>query len=185
MRWCDGRRPSIRAWDADGRSPGTWSGGTGCRSEGRQRGSERYRMPDRIFHTSRILRPAAPCCRSGRKTIPPWQLGHSQQSPRVLQAAPAIHQHEDGEHSLPEVCRQMARPMKPTTPIKPRTVATIRLRARPITNQSRERRIWPPSSGINGKNIENAAGPGLSRRSPAADGKGRVRSRPFQRSGSW
>ncbi len=36
------------------------------------------------------------------------------------------------------------------------TVATIRLRARPITNQSSERRIWPPSSGYTGRMLKTS-----------------------------
>jgi hypothetical protein len=36
---------------------------------------------------------------------------------------------------------QKARPMNPATPTKPRIVAAIRLRARPTTNHSRDRRI--------------------------------------------
>jgi hypothetical protein len=37
--------------------------------------------------------------------------------------------------------------MKTAPPRKPVTTTSIRLRARPVTNQRRERRIWPPSSG--------------------------------------
>src|SRR5262245_51897230 len=37
--------------------------------------------------------------------------------------------------------------IKPAIPIKPKIVVTVRLRARPIINHSRERRIWPPSNG--------------------------------------
>ena len=44
-------------------------------------------------------------------------------------------------------CDQNATAISPVTPTKPVTPATIRLRARPMPNQSNERRICPPSSG--------------------------------------
>src|ERR1700730_505713 len=40
-----------------------------------------------------------------------------------------------------------ARTTPPVAPKKPMIVAAIKLRARPTRNQSRDRRIWPPSRG--------------------------------------
>jgi hypothetical protein len=49
-----------------------------------------------VSHRGRCL-----ACWAG-KPVPARQLCETQQGPRVLQAAPAIHQHEDGDRSEPD-----------------------------------------------------------------------------------
>ena len=46
--------------------------------------------------------------------------------------------------------------ISPATPTKPISVASIKLRARPTTNQSRDRKIWPPSSGKIGSMLKTS-----------------------------
>ena len=44
-------------------------------------------------------------------------------------------------------CSASASSSSPPTPTKPMMTVTNRLRLRPSTNQSRDCKIWPPSSG--------------------------------------
>jgi hypothetical protein len=76
-----------------------------------------------------------------------WKSCHAQQRLGVLEPSPAVHCHVEGDAPNHRSCLQTASPMNATAPSRPKMAAVIRLRARPSTNQSRDRKIWPPSKG--------------------------------------
>ena len=81
------------------------------------------------------------------KPAPARQLRNPRQHPRLHQPSPAVQQDEHAQDAEPDVMPQHGQHDQAPTPINPITTVTIRLRARPSTNQSSDCKIWPPSSG--------------------------------------
>src|ERR1700704_282925 len=139
---------SIRLWDVPRRNPCTWLPGTGFTHCGQTAlvwkvSKDWPQFPH--FQNSPIVGEvlqagqAKPIWRGNfakRDSARAWRSPPQQFM--IMKMAMAPYQGD---------CIQKANTMNPAAPIKPRTVATMRLRARPITNQSRDRRIWPPSRG--------------------------------------
>ena len=83
-----------------------------------------------------------------RETFTARNLGDACERLRLFQAAPAVHQDERRNDAQPtNFLAKIASKINAATPMKPMTLAAIKLLARPKRNHSSERKICPPSSG--------------------------------------